>query len=408
MQGSNRSWRIASIPPSSPCYRQRTNPVSAPGDEARGIFDQQTQPQRQMSQLSRYLLRLFSAEAASLFGVAAFLLFLIQCLRLFDVVSDRGQSLLTLLGQALLGMPALGIVFLYVCVGIGLGRALRALQDRSELQIIHVGALVPSLLRAVGIYGLGGAALLLALSHFVDPMSVRASNDWSTSIAADLVSRSMIPHRFTEVVDGVSMVIGSRDAGGKITDFFADDTRGDGTRRTYFAKSAVITRDEEGFVLRMQDGATQQLNAAGRFSEISFTRYDLALDKLTGSTDPGDGIAGMTSLDIVRNGFATGNWPEAEVRALVRRSVEGIRVIAMTLFVAALAAFPTGKRRRVDAPIELVVLGAAFVERGLASYLPGPAPYNTGSGAILLGAIGLAILLIRLRVFVPMRIRRSA
>ena len=65
-------------------------------------------------------------------------------LRLFDIVENKGQSFLTLLGQASLGMPALGIVFLYVCLGIGLGRALRNLQASSELQIIHVNGLVPS------------------------------------------------------------------------------------------------------------------------------------------------------------------------------------------------------------------------------------------------------------------------
>ena len=49
-----------------------------------------------MARLSRYLLRLFWSEAMALFAVAAFLLFLIQCLRLFDLVSDKGQGLLAL------------------------------------------------------------------------------------------------------------------------------------------------------------------------------------------------------------------------------------------------------------------------------------------------------------------------
>ena len=61
-----------------------------------------------MARLSRYLLRLFWSEAMALFAVAAFLLFLIQCLRLFDLVSDKGQNVLTLIGQALLTMPGLG------------------------------------------------------------------------------------------------------------------------------------------------------------------------------------------------------------------------------------------------------------------------------------------------------------
>jgi lipopolysaccharide export system permease protein len=361
-----------------------------------------------MARLSRYLLRLFSIEAMALFAVAAFLLFLIQCLRLFDLVSSRGQSLLTLLGQAALGMPSLGIVFLYVCLAIGLGRALRGLQDRSELQIIHVSALVPALMRAVWTYALGGTAVLLFLAHIVDPASVRTTAAWSESIAADLVSRSMIPHRFTEIVNGVSMIIGSRDSEGQITDFFADDTRNPESRRTYVASSALITRDEQGFVLRLRDGAIQQFSATKRLSEISFARYDLALDELTGEAEDVDSLARTSSFDIFGKMLSGKDLTKAEQRALVRRSVEGLRVLAICLFVASLAAFPTGNRRRVAAPIELVALGAAFVERGITSYLKLPSPIDLTAGPLFLLVLGLVILAIRFRVFVPMRIKRAA
>jgi lipopolysaccharide export system permease protein len=343
----------------------------------------------------------------ALFAVAAFLLFLIQCLRLFDLVSTRGQSLLTLLGQAALGMPSLGIVFLYVCLAIGLGRALRSLQDRSELQIIHVSALVPSLMRAVLTYSVGGAILLLFLTHIVDPASVRTTAAWSESIAADLVSRSMIPHRFTEVVDDVSMIIGSRDAEGRITDFFADDTRNPESRRTYIASSALITRDDQGFVLRLRDGAIQQFSASKRLSEISFTRYDLALDELTGQAEQVDSLARTSSLEMIGKMLSGRELDNSEERALVRRTVEGLRVLAICLFVASLAIFPTGNRRRFSAPIELVALGAAFVERGVTSYLKLPGPIDLTAGPLLLLLVALVILAIRFRVFVPMRIRRQ-
>ncbi len=361
-----------------------------------------------MARLSRYLLKLFSVEAAALFAVAALLLFLIQCLRLFDLVSTRGQSLFTLLGQAALGMPSLGIVFLYVCLAIGLGRALRTLQDRSELQIIHVNALVPALMQAVLAYALGGMVLLLGLAHIVEPASVRTTSAWSESIAADLVSRSMIPHRFTEIVDGVSMIIGSRDAEGQITDFFADDTRNVALRRTYFANSALITRDDQGFVLRLRDGSIQQLSAAKRLSEISFTRYDLALDALTGDVDAGgDSLARTSSLEIIGKALRGKDLSRNEGRALVRRTVEGLRVVALCLFVAALAIFPTGNRRRISAPIELVALGAAFAERGITSYVKLPSPIDLVGGPLLLMLAALVILAIRFRVFVPLRIKRQ-
>ena len=361
-----------------------------------------------MAHLSRYLLRLFSSEALALFGVAGFLLFLIQCLQLFDLVADRGQSIFTLIGQAALGMPSLSIVVLYVCVGIGLGRALRNLQDRSELQVVHASALVAPLFRSIIAYAIGGAAVLLLLSHIVDPLSVRTSRSWSESIAADLVSRSMIPHRFTEVVDGVTMIIGSRNATGEITDFFADDTRDPDMRRTYFARNAVITRDEQGFVLRMRDGATQQLTPERRMSQVSFARYDLALDQLTGQMEQGDSIARLSSIDLLVVALASGEMGAAERQALIKRSTDSLRVLAMCLFVASIAMFPRGNRTGGRVPIEIVVLGAAFIERGVGTVLPGPEPIGPLSGPLLLLACALVLLAIRFRLGIPMPLKRGA
>ena len=343
----------------------------------------------------------------ALFAVAAFLLFLIQCLRLFDLVSDRGQSIFTLIGQAALGMPSLGVVVLYVCLGIGLGRALRNLQDRSELQIIHAGALIAPLVRSILIYTIGGALILLALSHIVDPLSVRATRAWSETIAADLVSRSMVPHRFTEVVDGVTMIIGSRNSSGEITDFFADDTRSADSRRTYFAKTALITRDEQGFILRMVDGATQRMSAEGRLSQISFDRYDLALDQLTGQMEEGDAIARLSSLDIIGKALNAEDVSPAERQALVKRSIDSLRVLGMCLFVAALAMFPRGSRTGRRVPIEIVVLGSAFLERSVGFYLPAPEPFGPFTGPFLLLAAAFVVFAVRFRLFLPAPIRRG-
>jgi lipopolysaccharide export system permease protein len=345
----------------------------------------------------------------ALLAVAFALLFLIQCLALFSVVGDRGQSLLTLLGQAALAMTSMGIVVLYVCLAIGMGRALRGLQDRAELQVIHVSTLAGSLMRAVLIFGTAGGAILLILTHLIDPLSARATNNWSASIAADLVSRSMVPHRFTEVVEGVSFIIGSRDAEGQITDFFADDTRNPESRRTYFAQTAVITRDEQGYILRMYDGAIQQLSRDKRISQVSFTRYDLAMDELTEDIKTNSGLSAATTIEIVQEALAAGKWSKAQIAALTQRSVEGLRVIAICLFVAALAMFPTGNRhRRFAIPMEIAVLAAAFVERGISSYAPLPEPIDTVAGPAALALFALFILAVRFRVFIPLRVRRPA
>ncbi len=358
-----------------------------------------------MTRLSRYLLRLFWSEAMALFAVAAFLLFLIQCLRLFDLVSDKGQNVLTLIGQALLTMPGLGVVFLYVCLGIGLGRALRTLQGSSELGVIHSSGLLSVLLRSIGLYTIGGALVVLLLSHVADPLGIRASNDWSTSIAADLVSRSMIPHRFTSLGGGVSMVISGRDSRGNISDFFADDPRDPDSHRTYFARSAIITHDEQGYVLRMHDGAVQYLTADGRFSQVAFKQYDLPMDRLTGDPGSVDGNAQTPSYELIGTALATGNWDPNVVKTLMKRSGEGMRVLAICALIAGLSLFPSG-RRRSQMPIEIVVLGAAFLERAVTSYLPGPGLLGVASGSVWIFAFAILLLLGRLRVFRPAGLRR--
>lgn len=354
-----------------------------------------------MTRLSTYLARVFAADAAALFAVAVFLLFLIQCLRSFSVVSTKGQGLLTLIGQALLTMPSLGVVFLYVCVGIGLARGLRALQASQELHIIHSSQRVPALLGAIGSFAGICTLIVLVLSNFVEPATNRQFNDWSASIAADLVGRTLTPNRFAEVVPGVTMLIGDRAANGELTDFFADDNRNRDMRRTYVAKSATIAADDQGYVLQLRDGAIQYMSDDHRFSEVAFARYDVALERLTGPAEAREELSETNSFELVARALATGVWDPDTIRHLAKRMGEGMRVLAICLFVAAIAAFPSGRRGGWEVPLELVVLGTAFIERGVSSNLIPPGPLDPVPGAFLLAAFSIAALALRLRVFTP-------
>jgi lipopolysaccharide export system permease protein len=351
--------------------------------------------------MSAYLVRLFIKEALQLFAVTLTLIWVIQWLRIFDVVSAKGQGLLTLFGQAALTMPPLAVVFLYVCMGIGLGRVLRALQANHELHIIHSNQREGAVLAAVSIYAALGAVLVLLLSNFVQPLAAKRLDQWSASIAADLVGRTLTPHNFTEMVPGVVLVIGGRDHSGEITDFFADDRRDPAMRRTYIAKSATLAQDSDGYILQLHDGSLQYTSADAALSEISFGRYDVPLQKLTGPSNSTSQLENRDSLDLIRQGLATKTWDYPLVRALVDRSGEGLRVIAMCLFVAAIAAFPHARRNRFTAPIEIIVLAVAFIERGISTYLPVPPEIAPLSGAVLMLVLALAILTYRLRLLHP-------
>ncbi len=233
----------------------------------------------------------------------------------------------------------------------------------------------------------------------VEPATTRESNLIRARIAADLVGRSLVPNRFATVADGVTITVGGRKANGEITSFFADDTR-EPTRRTYLADSALITADELGYVLQLRNGTIQYRTPEGRFSEISFVRYDIALERLTGEVDEGQrGDNG--SLAMIAASLADGNWPESRLLKLTERTVEGLRVVALCLLVTALCAFPSGRRREARVPIEITILGAAFLERGIHGYLPIEGWLKPAGGVVLVGALAIVILVLRFRAFAP-------
>lgn len=358
-----------------------------------------------MDRLKRYLVGQFAAEAVALFAVAITLVFLVQCLRVVDAGSVRGQGLVSLGAQVLLALPSVSMAFVHVCIGIGLARALRTMQGTRELHILHVSGKLGALAKAVAIYAGIGAVLLLLVAHIVDPAASRQNSLIRSQVAADLLGRLLQPNRFAEVTDGVTVAVGGRKAGGEITSFFADDTR-EPTRRTYIAETAKITADDLGYVLQLSNGTVQYRTPEGKFSEIAYDRYDLAFERLTGATDTGEDRGALTSLDIISAAMSEG-WTEIRMRRLLDRTVEGLRAISLCLFVFAIAGFPSGRRREPRLPMEIIVLGAAFFERVVFTY----SPFNESwlaplTGVVVVAGISLVILAIRLKPFA--RPRREA
>jgi lipopolysaccharide export system permease protein len=348
-----------------------------------------------MSRLSSYLVRLFARESVSLLAVMLGLLFLVQCLKIFDVVVVQGQNILTLIGQAALSMPPLAVVIAYVCMGIGIVRAFGALQASHELHIIHTNRRIGSVFSGVVLFSLAGAALVLLVTNFVEPWANRRLDDWSASIAADVVGRTLTPHRFNQVVPGVTIVIGGRAGIGNITQFFADDQRDPLTRRTYSARTAKIASDGRGYLLELHDGTLQYLTKGTDFSEIAFKTYDIGLTQLVQATANRDPNEARTTYEIVATALAEHQMAPATWRLLLKRLAEGLRVISMCVFMAAVAAFPHARRRRTRFPLELVPLLVAYAGNLTENFaLPPVLSQFAGPTAVLIA--GLAILGFRL------------
>ena len=156
-----------------------------------------------MKKLTSYLTRLFATDALVLFVIVCVLLWLVNCLRSFELVSVKGQGIDTLALQAFYAMPPLALSFFYICVGIGMARGLTALQNSHELHIVHTSHGLRGLWSAT-IATISAASLAaLFLSHIAEPWANRQLNVLSASVAADLVSSTLKPNRFTQATPGV-------------------------------------------------------------------------------------------------------------------------------------------------------------------------------------------------------------
>lgn len=345
-----------------------------------------------MSRLGGYLMGRFFGEAIALALIVVPLLYLVQCFRILDVVSVKGQDLITLFSQGALSIPLIGKIFFYVCAATGMARVLAAMQLNGELHAIHAGGRLKALFGAVAGFTGIVTVLVLLLAHFGSPMSLRELDDWSAEIAADLVGRALKPRRFVEVVPGVTVVIAAREGEGHISGFFADDRRDPRQRTTYSAVSAIIARDDKGYVLQMDDGAIQYMTEDMRFSEIRFSRYDLAVDLLTTAPESGN----IETWALVVNSYRENSWSPYAIFLLIDRTSEGLRVIGICLLIFAIAGFPHA-RRGMSISLELVVLAVAFAERGYTAYAPDfLGVFRPAAGALAMTVAGALLLSYRL------------
>ncbi|VAW15913.1 hypothetical protein MNBD_ALPHA12-974 [hydrothermal vent metagenome] len=320
-----------------------------------------------MSRLARYIALQSARGAVSLFLVAAFLVWLTQMLRIFDLVTAKGQDMLTLGGQAFLTTAPLALQIIYICVGIGMARAFRSLQLSRELHIIHISKRTRAIWSGVALFALAGAFVALLFANFIEPMAKRTATAWSAQIAVDLLGRTLTPKRFTEVSKGVVLYIGGRDKDGTIRNFFADDSRDPDFRRTYSAKTALIIASKQGFQISLSNGKFQIMPKDAKYSQVAFSRYDLSINDLIKDPKPQNPKDNRDTWQLVNAAIAAGEISPSLAKQLAQRMAEGVRVIGISMLIAALVAFPHARRRREIFPIELGVLALAFAERFLSN-----------------------------------------
>lgn len=359
-----------------------------------------------MARLSRYLTAQFLAQALTIFLAGGTLIWLMQLLRLFDLVSAQGQNFLTLMGQSALTTPTFARAILYVCFAVGLARALRALATSRELHTIHAAGRIRALWGAIALFSLLGTAVVTINTHWAEPHARRISAQWSAEIAADVVGHALVPGRFTEVQPGLVFFISDRHADGTMVDFFFDDTTDD-TRRSYFAREAAIFQDDSGYQLVLDEGSIQYEDPGpAGLSQILFTQYHISLASLLEATSPELGFRMTDSFTLVAR-VLDGTATEAEIERLTERAADTARSLALCALAAALCAFPSGARGQRFVPIELAIVLVAFAEQAVSGFSGGGAMSFIGPMVLLAGALA-TIGMRASRAFVLPRFSRGA
>ncbi len=361
-----------------------------------------------MSRLTRYLLGQYARDAAALFAVAAILVWLIQMLRLFDLVTAKGQGLLTLAGQAFLTTPPLTRELLFICMAIGLSRGLQRLQDSRELHSIHIMQRTSKIWTALAVYAAIGAVIVSIMAHWAVPEVKQAGREMQAQIAAELVGENIVPGRFTEVTQGVVVRIGGREPDGTITGFFADDSRNPDRHSTYFADSAVILQTDDGYQISLRDGRLQLVTEDEPFSEVEFARYELAIDSLTETGEARTELNDWNTLQLLQIRQNQANRERQVDELLFDRIADATRLIALLLCVAAVQSFPHARRGNRYMPTEVLIIGGAFVEHFSSGSAADSSVYGPFAGTLILLSFATLVLVYQLRGLIGKGRRKKA
>lgn len=342
-----------------------------------------------MNRLPRYLVTQFSTEGLSLFFTAVFLVCITQALRLFDVVTAKGQAFLTLIWQSILTTPPLSGQILYICLGIGIARTLRAMQTSKELHSIHASRRIEGLWAGIVIFSLLGALAVALVVHWIEPLSKTAFRLSQEQVAADLVGRTLSPNRFVQVSPGLVVEIGGRGSDGSVTDFFAHDARDPDSVRTYMADQALISSDDDGFYIDLGKGKLQ-IDRNGEFTEVGFASYQIAMDRLTEASDEQGHDDELTSFNLIGRMITGVALTANQWHIFWVRISESVRSLVTCFFVGALTAFPHARRRGDRIPLEATVIIVGLADRAFSQAVEN-GPLGPFAGPLILLVISVVI-----------------
>ncbi len=240
-----------------------------------------------MQKVSGYILR--RSTVAFLFVTLSLVcaIWLMQSLRLIDLIVNRGLPFSMFLYMSMLMLPTFLALILPVSLFTAVLFAYNRLTMDSELLVM----------RAAGISqtGLSKSAFLLAgivtviiysLTLYLLPLSFREFKDRQVTIRNDFSTVLLQEGVFTELAMGITVFVRERGAEGELLGVLVHDGRNPEKPVTMMAENGALVRTDEGPQVIMVNGNRQEVSKdSGALSLLYFDRYVLDVHSVDKTLD---------------------------------------------------------------------------------------------------------------------------
>ena len=241
---------------------------------------------RRMGLIERYIFRRASGAFLLSLGALVGVVWATQALRQMNIVTAKGATLLVFLEITALALPFLTIVVAPFALLIACIQTLNAFNAESELVVLSAsGASRFVVLRPLAWLAGLVAGVMLLMSLWISPTSLRVLRENLTKVNVDLVANIVQPGRFIPIEKDLTFHIRNRAGDGTLGGMFVEDARDPELAFTYIAEKASIIDMFGKTLLVMRDGVIQRRTTKdGNLSLIDFQSYAFDLSAMTPQT----------------------------------------------------------------------------------------------------------------------------
>lgn len=239
-----------------------------------------------MRALGRYLFRSTAVAFLGALFVLTGVVWITQALRELDLVTAKGQTLLTFIAVTALAIPSLALVVAPIAAFGAIAYVLNRLNADSELAALTAAGAGPgTLIRPFAWFTAIVVVLVGVLSISAIPSSMRLLRDLVTKIRADVLINVVREGAFTTLDQGITLHVRRRGTDDTLLGIFVEDDRNPQQNLVYTAERGRVVEAPGGTFLVLENGAVQRKLQTGDPAVVQFDRYAFDLSPLSSAAE---------------------------------------------------------------------------------------------------------------------------